>query len=98
MPSVMYLRKVRSGVVMSSNRIEYPTSFPSGTLRVRNAEKVVSARFPGLGCGLDNPMIQCDDENLRSISSATRFATDVAAIRLGCVHATTFPLRCGWSL
>ena len=39
-PSVMYLRKVISGVVTSSNRIEYPTSFPSVTLGVRKMARV----------------------------------------------------------
>ena len=50
-PSVMYLMIV-SLDVQSSNRIAYPTSFPSSTF----------------------------------ISSETRFATDIAATRLGCVQ------------
>ena len=32
-----------------------------------------------------------------SISSATRLATDIAATRLGWVHATNFPFVCGRS-
>ena len=32
-----------------------------------------------------------------SISSATRFATDMAATLRGCVHATNLPLVCGKS-
>jgi hypothetical protein len=78
MPSVMYLMRVRSLDETSSNRMVYPTyvRVPSSPVRRRGCQK---------------KRRHTSSPRMEPTSVATREATDVAATRRGCVHATTFP-------
>jgi hypothetical protein len=66
---------------MSSKRIEYPTWRPSWTVKLALASSHTNMK----------------ENRVPSISSATRLATDIAATRRGCVHATSLPLVWGKS-
>ncbi|SRR5258708_4184025 len=80
-PSVKYLILVRSLWLMSSKRMVYPTYLTKGF----NMRCIIIQRKS------DHAPLTSPPSTVPT-SAATRCATDVAATRLGCVHATTFPL------